>query len=63
MKLFTQLRLLTPLLNESLHLLGFITPTCLKALGIMEYEVTTREGDLIFDVVVAPLFKVSPLTS
>ena len=59
MELVLQLGLLTPRLNESLHLLGFITPTCLEALGIMEYEATSRESDLIFNVVVASLFNKS----
>ncbi len=63
MKLFTQLRVLVPLLNEGSHLLDFLSPTCLEALGIMKYEVTAREGDLVFDVVVSTLFKVSNFRS
>ena len=58
MQLFSQFILLTSFLNEFMDLLHFHITICLKALGIMEYEVTAWKSDLIFNIVVALLSKV-----
>ena len=55
MKVVLQCNLSTSLVNKAMHLLDFHVSTCLKPFRVMKYEVTVREGNLIFDLMIPSL--------